>query len=85
MTSRELSAAVDRMSPDDRALLRAIAYSNSPTKAREARNLVEIFHYFPGTEGEGQISTERVVQDLPHLDPPSFLRAEVQREWEAFV
>ena len=86
MLRSELDAALERMPPDDRAFLRAIVRSDSPTAAREARIFVELFHNFPGgIEGEGQFRAERVVQDLPHLDPPAFVRADVQRAWEAFV
>lgn len=74
------------MPPDDRAFLRAIVYSGSPTAAREARTFLEIFHHFPGgVEGEGQIPARSVVRNLPHLDPPAFVRADMQREWEAFA
>lgn len=76
MTKDEINRAVDRMTPEDRAALREIVYSNSPTKGNEARWLVGIYHQFP---------TRGVVQDLPPFELPSFVRAEVQREWEAWV
>ena len=86
VTRSELEAALKRMSADDLALLKAIIRSDSPTAAREASTFVEVFHCFPiGIEGEGQIRAERVARDLPHLDPPEFVRADVQRAWEAFA
>ena len=86
MTRSELTAALERMPPDDRAFLKAIVYSDSPTAAREARTFLEVFHHFPGSvEGEEQIRMRGVVQDLPPFELPSFVRADVQRAWEAFA
>lgn len=46
MTRKELNAAVDRMDPETKELLKKILFSDSPTKENEARTIVEIFHYF---------------------------------------
>ena len=46
MTRAEVLAALEKMDDETRALLKKIVYSDSPTRATEARTIVEAFHYF---------------------------------------
>jgi hypothetical protein len=82
VTQEEINAALSRMGPEERAFLKGIVHSDSPTAENEARTFVELFHYFPESAFEEGI---RVVQDLPPFVLPSFVRAEAQRAWEAWV